>query len=457
MTITHKNHDDLNVTVSVKLSPEDYSEKVKSSIKKYRKNVTMPGFRPGMVPEGMVRKMYGKAILFDELNAIVSDSLNKYISEKQLSILGNPLPQPLKDLDINWDKPGEYVFLFDLGLAPEIKVTLPPDHSFDSYEIAADDERVQLYIEDMRIRYGKFSRPDTADQSCMLYGNIEELDETGEVKAGGIQNKSCLINLEKIKNEPVKNLFIGSGKGAIITFKPSEAFAEKDELAALLHITADEVSSLHSTFRFTVESVNKRELADLNQEFYTKLYGEGKINNEEEFREQVKKEIESMYRLESEHKLRHDLEDYFIDSLKVSLPDDFLKRWMKAAAEKKTTDEEVENDYSRYKRSLQWRLIQTNIYKNAGMNITEEEITNYAKAYVRNQFLNYGYANPAENSVNDLASRFVQKEENVRHAVESLTGRKVFEHLSGIIKKDVKKVSYPEFTKIVSEHQHHHH
>jgi trigger factor len=455
MDIVKEVSEDLTATVHIKLTPADYEGKVNEQIKKTQKTANMPGFRKGMVPTGMIRKMYGKAILFDELNKLVSESLEKYITENQIEILGNPIPQPLKELDTNWEKPLDYEFAFDLGLAPTFDLQLPPATALPFYEIQVDEKKIDEYLEDIRNRHGTFSNPETADVKSILYGHFEELDTEGKVKENGIKNTTTLF-IEFIKDEETKNKFIGSKTGDVFTVDIQKAFDHNaTEISAMLAIKKDLAAILVSSFQYTIESVNSREPAEINQELFDKVYGEGKVTSEQEFRDRLKNEIAEAYKLEGERKLQHDLEDVLLDEVKFTLPDNFLKRWMLTLNEEKpVTPEQLENEYPHHARGIKWRLIENKIFRENNLTIEDLEVLNFARQVVFEKVSRYGSQFTDEETINRMADTYLKKTENLNFVMESITGRKVFQFLNAIITKDIKKVSEEEFKKIVTEHHH---
>lgn len=454
MNIVQEQIDALNAVLKVQLQPDDYQPKVNDALKKYSKKVNMPGFRPGMVPVGLVKKMYGKSVLVEELNRIVSDSVDQYINEKKIQVLGNPLPQQTGD-DINWENPGDFEFSFEMGLAPEVQLTLPPAHTFTAYEITVSDAQINEEVDKLRRRYGNYTSPEVSDNDSSVYGKFEELDANGEVKEGGISNTAFLL-ITKIKDLDVRTQFTGRKAGDTIDFDPQQALGSKEEIRYILGVEENELSA-GTKYRCTIERINKVEPAELNQELFDRVYGEGNVADEAAFLEKVKAEIAQGYQYESEHSLKHELEDVLLKETGLILPDEFLKRWLKYSNEK-ITDEQLASDYGQYSRDLRWRLIENKIFRDQNMEISEEEMENYARSFVMDQYVRYGQAHLlSEEKLDELAKRYLSNRESAQRVVESLSGRKVFEYLNQIIQKDVKKVTHDEFTDIMSKHMHHHH
>ncbi len=454
MEITKESIGHLNEKISIRLSPDDYQQQLDSSIKKTKKKVNMPGFRPGHVPEGLVRKVYGKSLLVDELNRIVSESLEKYIQDSKLSILGQPLP--VRDGNANnFDTPGDFEFSFELGLSPDIKLDLPPAHEFPFYVIRVEPDKVDLQIEAMRKRHGEMTNPEQSDKDCIIDAVITEVDDTGKPVENGISKNNTIL-VEKASNEEGLALLTGLKVGEVKVIDIKSVF-DGTEAAYVLGRSPEELEKVKNRFEIKVESIRKVEKAVLDQSFFDKVYGPGTVDGEQAFREKVEGEIAGMYRTESERKLAHDIEDELLRSAAVELPDSFLKRWLREANEKPVSADDVEKEYGNYARRMKWKLIEGRIVAAQKIEVTQDEIKNYGRHYVARQLAQYGGGSGLTGELIDqMASRFLEKEENTRHAYEAVTERKVFEYLTGMVKRQEKEVSYDEFAKIIKEHSHEH-
>lgn len=455
MNIVQEKVDALNAVLKVKLQPEDYQPQVDAALRKYTKKVSMPGFRPGMVPVNLVRKMYGKALLADELNKIVGDSVDKYLSENNIQILGNPLPKEDNELNLEGEIK-DFEFSFEMGLAPEVNFSLPPTHTFKDYEIVAGDAEVNEEIEKIAKRYGDYTAPEVVDAECSIYGRFDELDANGQLIEGGRSNSSFLL-LDKIKESDVRQKFVGKKALDYVDFNPETAFGKAEEVRYLLGLKTGEEFDANRMFRCTIERINKVVPAQLDQNLFDRIYGEGAVADEAAFREKIREEIAQGYRYESEHALKHEMEDVLLAAANLALPDEFLKRWLRKTNEK-ITDEQLVNEYHQYARDLKWRLIENKIYKDQNMEISKEEIEGFTRNLILDQYLRYGQAHMlTEEKLAELTERYLANQESVQRAIESLSSRKVFEYLNQIVTKDVQKVSHDEFVDIMSRHQHHHH
>lgn len=447
MDISKEKIDELNAVVKIRLTPEDYKEKVDREIRKHQRNAKVPGFRPGKVPEGMIRKMYGKAILAEELNKLLNDSIYKYLNENKIEILGNPLPK-VENNNIDFENPNSFEFLYELGLAPAVNPNLDASSTFDYYQIEVNEELLDKYVSDIRRKYGKFSNPETASAGDILYGEFQELNADGSVKEDGIKNTATL-SLDFIK-EAERQKFIGKAKDEQVVFNPATAIDNLTELASMLGIKKEEAENIKSDFRYTIQTVNRIEKAELNQEFFDKIYGTGIVNSEAEFFEKVKEDIVNIFRVDADRKLKFDIVEKLLQQTSIQLPDEFLKRWLQAANEKPITPEQISAEYDSYAKGLRWRLIENQIIKEKGIEINPDELKDYTRGFIRSQFAQYGQMNFDDNMVEDMVKRYMSKEEQVRKMYESLADQKVFEWLKSTFTLKNKTLPYDDFIKAVS-------
>ena len=448
MDITQENIDDLNALLKIIVSPEDYREQVDKTVKQHQKQAKMPGFRPGKVPKGMIRKLYGKAILAEELQRIVSNGLSEYIDKNEIEILGNPLPKDEKEIAINWDEPQDYEFLYELGLAPDFQLAIPPKNTFTNYKIKVDDARRNAYKDDLQRRFGERQTPEQVTEDSLIYCEVVELNNDGSEKEDGIRHKSP-ISLDKISDDKIKKNFVGMKNGESVECDPRDVSENDADLAAMLHVKKEEVEGIGKKFRFTIDNISRLEKAEINQELYNKVFGEGKVNSDKEFNEAIDKELQSLFENETDRRLKHDIEKYLLDNLEIKLPDQFLKRWLLAISEKPLTEEQVEQDYPNYSKGIKYQLIQNKIIKDNGLKIKDEEIIEFARHLIRTQYAQYGYYDIPDESMADLVKHYTEDRQKVREIVETLSERKVFDYLKENVKKKDKEVSYEDFLEIL--------
>jgi trigger factor len=455
MEITKESIGELNEVVSIQLKPEDYKGRVDASLKKTKRTMHVPGFRQGHVPEGMVKKMYGKAILAEELNKIVSESLENFIKDNQINLLGYPLaiketPNGSKN---NFENPSDFEFKFELGLSPRLNLVLPPDHVFPYYEIQVDDKKVEEYVIDIKKRFGKHSQPDVSDEQSVLYASFTEVGADDAPVENGITTKTTLA-IEQVKDKSIKKKLTGLKKDDTVIVDVVKAMDNETEVSYMLNIPKEKVAEVKNSFELKIISVNKVEDAELNQELFDKLYGTDAVKSESEFREKVRDEIIAMYAVDTERKLQHDVQDYLLHQFQITLPDNFLKRWLMEAREKPLTPEEVEKDYSSYSNGMKWNLIENNIVAEQNIQITTEEVLSFTKQMIANQFSQYGSSYLNDEALDSMVKRYMSKEENVKEIITTITDRKVLSFLGSVVKRDVKKVTYDEFLKILKDHKH---
>lgn len=448
MNISQEKKDSLNAVVKISLSPADYQPKVDKAIKEQAKKAQLPGFRKGMVPAAHIKKMYGKNILVDEINTLLSDSLNKFIEEEKLEVLGQPLPKMDEDTkEYNWDFNDEFEFAYELGLAPDFSVEFSSKDKLTQYVIKVDDETLASRIKNIRRAYGKMTNPDVSAEDDVLYSELVQLSPDGSVFEGGISNTTS-VRLDQIKNEEVKKSLIGLKKGDEVTIDLQKAFDnDAAKVAGLLKIEEDEAAELKSSFKLTVKNVNRLDEADLNQEFFDKLFGEGVVTTEEGFREKITEELETMMLQDSERKLQNDIYNYTLDKVQFELPDEFLKRWLKATNEK-LSDEELEGGYNDFAKNLKWTLIANKVIVYNKIEIKYDEVFAYAKQSLNNQFRMYSQQSLSEEQLAQYTVQYLQDKENANKIFEEVKAVKVFDYIKSVITLDKKEILFTEFNKL---------
>ncbi|MCX6290949.1 MAG: trigger factor [Bacteroidetes bacterium] len=459
MNITRENIDALNAVIRINITPEDYKPRVDSVIRKYQKTANVPGFRPGMVPAGMIRKMYGKSLLVDELNTLLSETLGKYIYDNKIDVIGNPLPKKSEKEQVFED--GEnFEFLYELGIAPEFEITFPKS-KIPYYQVKIDEQMVDNDLGDLRRRYGKFSNPEVSEETNILYGEFNELDPDGNLMEGGNKTTTTL-SVEMIKEVHDRKPFIGLKKNDTVDFNPMNVLKNEAEVAAMLRV--DKISpALLSNYRFTVMTINQVEKAELNQEFFDKIYGEGVVKTEEEFRAKIREGIASYFGRESDRKLKKDLRLKMLEELQVPLPDDFLKRMLIANQEKgKELDASAfEHEYFHLSDDLRWNLINGKIAKTNSLDISEEEVVVVAKQVLHQQFANYGMYDLDAAKLDDLSKRYLAEENNREKIERTILDQKVFDFVKPQLKLDIQEFPYEKFIEKIAEKtehelEHHH-
>ncbi|WP_028295524.1 trigger factor [Olivibacter sitiensis] len=443
MNISQEKVNDLNAVLTVNIEPADYTDAANKAIKDQAKKAKLPGFRPGMVPTSHIKKMYGKAILFDEVNRLVSDSLNNYISENKLEVLGQPLPVE-EDADAyNWDFNDNFKFQYEIGLAPEFEIPYTAKDKVTEYVIKADEDTLNSRVSNLRKSYGKRTNPEVSEEGDVIYAEVAELGEDKKTPLeGGISLKASL-RTDIINDKRVLKSFIGLKADDEKVVDLKKAYSVED-LARILNIGDEQVAGIEHVFELKVIRINRLEEADLNQEFYDKVFGKDVVKNEDEFRAKVKEEVESMFVRDAEQKLQNDLYTLGMEKVKIEFPDEFLKRWLKATNEK-LTQEELDEGYADFAKNLKWTLIENKIVTANGIEIKYEDVFNLAKERIAAQFRMYSPEAISEEQLAQYTVQFLQDKEQANRLFEEVKALKVFDFLKGVVKISKKEIEHNKF------------
>lgn len=447
MNITQEKIDNLNSVLKVTIKPEDYQARVEKAIKDQAKKAKLPGFRPGMVPPAHIKKMYGKSILVDEVNKMLSDTLNNYLTENKIDVLGQPLPKIDSEKQFNWDYNDEFEFDYELGLAPEFNVEFSSKDELPQFDIKVDEETLDSRIKNLRKSYGKMTNPDVSSEDDVLYSELVQLSPDGSVFEGGISNTSS-VRLDLVKDEEIKKSLVGLKKGDVLDIDLRQAFGgDPFQLSKVLNISEEDAAELASKFRLTVKNINRLEEGDLNEEFYDKLFGAGVVKNEDEFRAKVKEELEAMMVQNSEQKLQGDLQKFVLDKIDFQLPDEFLKRWLRATNENLSEDE-LTSGYDDFARNLKWTLIENKIIKENNIEIKYEDVFQTAKARLDAQLRMYSPQPATEEQLGQYTVQFLQNKENANKIFEEVKALKVFEYLKSVVTLSKQQIEYNKFLEL---------
>ena len=446
MDITKKEIDQNNAEIAIRVEKADYAEKVEKTLRDYRKKANMPGFRPGMVPMGLIKKMYGKAVEAEEINKLVSDSLYNYIRENNINILGEPLPSESQPT-IDFDTQEEFEFVFDIALSPEFELNLTQKDKVNYYDIAVNDEMIENQVKSYAGRYGKYVQEETVEEKDMIKGNLVELDGKA-VKDGGIHVEGAVLTPAYIQDKAQKKLFAGAKKGAVITFNPKKAFENTTEIASMLKITKEQAESFTADCQITIESITRYQEAEINQELFDKVYGEGIVTSEEAFRGKIKENIQENLIADSNYKFGLDAREMLVKKMDdVVFPDAFLKRWLLATNENLTA-EKLGEDFPKMIQDLKWHLIKDKLIKANELKIEAAEIEAFAKKMARAQFAQYGMIGVEDDILANYAKETLQKEETVRNIADKVMEDKVLEAVKNSVKLNKKEISMDDFNKM---------
>jgi len=437
MNITRENKDELNAVVTVEIAKDDYNEKVEKILKDYRKSANIPGFRKGHVPMGLVKKQYGKAVLAEEVNKLLQSSLQQYLTEEKLEVLGNPLPKEQDDL--NWDSE-DYKFEFELGLAPKFDLDLSPKKEITAYKIVADDKMLDNQVKTIQKQYGKIMSQDEVAEGVEITGSF--INEEAEV------NKHTTFEINKLADAPKKD-FIGKKEGDTVTVNTKGLFTEDADYFAHLGLKKEEAEEKNANVTLKIEEINLREPAELNQELFDKLYGEDAVKSEEELKAKIKEEAEAQFEQQSDQQLLNDVTETLLEETKFDLPSEFLTRWIQRSGEKQLTEEEAKAEYERSEKGLRYQLIEGKIVADNELQITFEEIKAYAKEMIRVQMAQYGQADPEDKQLDDIAARILSNQDEVKRLSEQLMNKKLLDFFKEKVNTKTKEVSFDEFVKEV--------
>jgi trigger factor len=447
MNITRENVDDLNAVLKVVVEKNDYEDKVENVLKDYRKKANIKGFRPGMVPLGLIKKMYGKAVKIDEINKTVTDNIHKYLTDEKLEILGDPIPRSDEQDIIDFDTLDQFSFSFELGLAPDIQLKLNKKNKVTQYEIIIDEKMKNDYLENYQRRYGEMKKADNVEEKDIIKGNIGALDKEGNLVPEGPSAEDTSLGVDLIKDKKIKKLFTGKAVDDAVDFDLTKAFPNDTEVAAILRRKKEEVTDLGGIFRFTIKEINRFCPAEIGQELFNKIYGEGVVNSEEEFMKKIEEEIALNLKRESDYKLMMDLKSMALEKTEVNLPEEFLKKWLLRVNEK-TTAEQIDKEFDTFKKDLSWQLIRNRIARDNEVKITEEELLKEAENMTRFQFQQYGLFYVTQEQITNYAKETLKREEDAKRIADKVLEEKVILILRDIVKIENKSVTTEEFNKL---------
>lgn len=438
MNITKENIDALNAVVKVDIVAEDYQPKVDKLLSDYRKKADVPGFRKGHVPMGMIKKQYGQSIMVDEVNKLLQDSLNKFITEEKLDILGNPLPR-VQD-DFNWNAE-TFSFEFELGLAPQFDVDLSPKKKVTQYNIVATEDLLDEEVKNIQTRYGKMSSLEEATEHSNVTGTF--VNEENEI------NKKATFLVNDLKGKKNEKKVIGAKVGDVIELETKKLFEDNNKLVHILGVTEEVAKDLDVTVTFTVEEITKTEPADLDQELFDKLFPDGSVKTASELRTKIKEDAEKQFAQQGDQQLLNAITEHLVENTKFDLPADFLKKWLATAGEKPLTAEEAAAEFDKSEKGLRYQLIEGKIMKDNDIKLDYAELVDYAKGFIRTQMAQFGNMNPEEKELDDIAGRILQNQEEAQKLQSQLISQKLLAFYKENMKFKTKEVSYEEFVKEV--------
>lgn len=451
MNISFETPDKINGLMTIVLDEADYKEDVEKTLKDYRKKANVPGFRPGMVPMGLIKRQYGTAVKADAINKVVGEQLQQYIRDNKIQMLGEPLPSEQHEAQ-DLEKDSTFTFKFDIAVAPEFTCELSASDKIDYYNITVDDALIDRQVEMFASQMGSYVNADHFEGNDTIKGDLRELDENGNTKEGGVTVDSAILMPLYIKDEEQKKLFDDAKPGDIITFNPRKAYAESDaEVAALLKISREEVAEHTGDFSYQVTEINHFQKQEVNQELFDGVYGKGNVADEQAFRDKIAEGLKAQLATDSDFRFIQDVRAYCEQKVgKLEYPDALLKRIM-LANNKDKGEEYVEKNYEASIKELTWHLIKEQLVAANGVKIGDDDVKAAAKEAARAQFAQYGMNNVPEEYLDNYAGEMLKKADTVEPLVNRAIDRKLTEALKGVVSFNEKAISLDDFNKLMSE------
>jgi len=450
MKISFDCADKINGLLTMTIEQADYQEKVEKTLKDYRKKAQVPGFRPGQVPMGLIKRQYGTAVKVDEVNKLLGEKLYEYIRENKIQMLGEPLPNTEKQIPQDFEKDADLTFVFDIAVAPEFEVSLTGRDKIDYYTITVDDKLIDQQVQMYASQAGEFVKAEVFSGNDTLTGDLRQLDKKGNTIEGGITTESGMIMPAYIKEESQKKLFDGAKAGDIITFNPKKAYPDNDaEVAALLKVDKELVKDLDSDFSFQITEIRHYQPAEVNQALFDKVFGEGAVSDEKAFREKIAEQLKAQFAGSSDYKFMLDVRAHLEKKVgKLEFPEALLKRIMLQNNQDKGA-EFVEKNFEGSIQELKWHLIKEKIVTAHEIKVEEADIKNVAKEAIRAQFAQYGMSNVPDDVLENYAAEQLKKRENIDNFVDRAVDLKLTETLKTVVKLNEKSVTLDEFNKLM--------
>lgn len=436
MNITKEQIDALNAVVTVAVTKDDYKQKVDKVLQDYRKNASIPGFRKGAVPMSLIEKQYGKAVLLEEVNKVLQARLNEYLTKEKLDILGNPLPRMTEDF--NWDA-DDFSFEFELGLAPEFTVDLDAKNKIVKYNITADEAMLDEQIERIQKQFGKLVSKDKSEEGDDIRGTFVNEEK-------GI-NAEATITSDIFKTKTTGKKFLGKKVGDVVTVSTKGLFDDDHKLMDVLKVDHDDVHGLDVEVNFTIEEINTSEKAELNQELFDKLFGEGVVTSVEQVKEKIKEDAEQQFASQADQKFLNDVTESLIENTKFELPTEFLTKWLQSAGETPLTAEQAEAEFKKSEGGLRYQLIEGKVITGNNLQITFEDLKAYTSEVIKKQMAQFGQLNPTAEDVEGIVARVLSNQEEVKRLSEQVMSEKMLNLFKEKVKHTTKDVTYQEFMK----------
>ncbi len=444
--------DKINGLLTVVIEEDDYKNDVEKELKNYRKRANVPGFRPGMVPMGLIRRQYGNAVKMDVVNNKLSEQVNKYIQDNNINMLGMPMGSE-KQEPVDLEKAAPYTFMFDIAVAPEFDIELNDNDTVDYYDITVDDKLVDQQVDGFASRFGAYQKAEEYKEGDVLKGDLRELDAEGNTKEGGLEVEAATVMPQYLKDDDQKKLFEGAKAGDIITFNPYKAYAGGAEVAALLKVERDQKDDYQGDFSYQITEVQHFEKHAVDQELFDQVFGKDEVKDEKDFREKIAEGVKQQLTTDEDFRFLQDLRKYAEEKVgQLTYPDALLKRVLKE--NNKDKDEEfINKNYESSLKDLTWSLIKNKLAEKAQVKVNDEDVKNVAREIARAQFAQYGMQNVGEEYVNNYAEELLKQRDTVNQFAERAVDEKLVAALKPVVKLNHKEISLEDFNKMVTAEQ----
>ncbi len=452
MNIQFECADKVNGLMTITIEQADYQEQVDKKLKDYRKKAQVPGFRPGMVPMGLIKRQYGMAVKVDEVNRILSDKLFEYVRQNNIQMLGEPLPNEERQQPQDLQGDGPFVFVFDIAVAPEFTAELTDKDKIDYYDIKVDDKIIDEQVQMFQSQTGEFVEVQEWSGNDTLKGDLRQLDAEGNTLEGGLEVEGGMVMPSYVKGEDEKKKFEGAKPGDIIVFNPKKAYPDNDaEVAALLKVDKDQVKDLESDFSFQITEIRHFQPHAVDQDLFDRIFGEGNVTDEASFRQKIADGIKPQFVGNSDFKFLQDVRKYMEEKVgDLQFPEAILKRVMLQNNKDKGADF-VEQNFEGSIKELKWHLIKEQLVNACQVKVEDADLKQVAKGAVRQQFAQYGMNNVPDDVLENYAEEQLKKRENIEGYVERAIDVKLMQALKQVVKLNVKEVTFDEFNKMMQE------
>jgi trigger factor len=448
MNIVREDLKDGIALLKIQISTPDYADKVNASLEKYRKTAKVPGFRPGKVPASFVKQQFGKSVLAEELNRIVGDSIQTYINDNKIDILGQPIPST-EEVKGDFNNPSDFEFSFEIGLTPTFEIPLTSSTKFNYNKVNVDGDLVTKQLDDIRRRYGKIVSSEKVGENELILAQFTELNADGTEKEGGITNSST-VSMEFVEDKKVKKELLDKKIGDVVVVDPRTVSKGESDMKAMLGLKADDTTEIGSKYALKINEIKHIELAELNQELFDKSFGAGEVSSEADLKNRIKNDLEEMFNNDSDRLVMRDAYNHLMDNTTVNLPSDFLKRWITLSAEKPITTQELDEQFPEYEKSMKWQLIQGKIFKDNNLQLKQDEVIGYTKGLLAKQYAQYGIPAPEDKELTDSAMQVLKNQEESARIYDMIAESKLIEYVKSTAKLADKKISYDEFVELAN-------